>query len=125
MCHQSTHTHRLHVGHKTLAGGGYIHMKLLTILEINVIEHDEIIGLLRGFCVGDKIVVREPSVPKLREPDYQRIFDWLVQQPYVELTDIMYPCPQYGIGVVSVDYTGEQFWLWEDEIAHYYEDRND
>jgi len=92
-----------------------------------IIEHDELIGPLRGFQVGDKVVVHGPGnlrhLQQKHNPYFKtgrKEFEWLCKQPYVRLVAVSYPAPQYRVDVQIANSLG--FWLFEDEISHYYAD---
>jgi hypothetical protein len=92
-------------------------------------EHDELIGLLRGFQVGDKVVVHGPGNlrhltqkhnPYFKTETGRKEFEWLCKQQYVSLVAVSYPTQQYRVDVQIANSLG--FWLFEDEISHYYAD---
>jgi len=82
------------------------------------VDQDELIGLLRGFCVGDNVMV-QPG--KMRE--YHDIL-WRYQRRLTSGHWVIVDCadtePRYRIEYNdSRDWSRD--WAFSDELVHYYE----
>jgi len=88
-------------------------------------EHDEIIGLLRGFEIGDNVTLHSGKMRKTDNVVDDDLFNRLrIRQRLVHArilaVDLEEPCYKINFSPSSPN-----VWVYSDEISHYYEDQND
>jgi len=92
-------------------------------------EQDEIIGLLRGFQVGDKVTLHSGKMRKKNDAGEDIVFlyvhirnqNGLGMTPAIILAvDVDEPCHKISLGTNL-----PTVWAYSDELTHYYEEQND